>query len=85
VAALAELRGGMAIAAIRFARVGRARMTRDEILRVVTRLPASVRAVTLETHRSLVAGLARPGAGACHGAVSLPEFQRVARRLYACP
>ncbi len=65
VTALAELRRVVAVAAIGFARVGRARVARDEILGVVAGLPGAVGAVTLETHRSLVACLACPGTRAC--------------------
>jgi hypothetical protein len=77
VAALTELRRVVAVAAIRFARVRRARVTRKEVLRVVARFPGTVRTVTLEAHRSLVAGLASPRTRACQRSMPFPEFLRV--------
>jgi len=81
VAALAELRRVMAVAAIRVSCVRRTRVTCKEVLRVVAGPPRTVRAVTLETHGSLVARLTRPGARARERAMALPEFRRMTRRF----
>ena len=79
--ALAELRLVVAVAAIGFPRVGRAWVARYEILGVIAGLSRAVGAVTLETHRSLVACPARPGTRARLWAVPLPELPRMIRRF----
>lgn len=85
VAALAELRWVVAIAASRFACVRRTRVAREEPLSVVARLPGTVRAVTFKTRRAHVTGLAGRRAGVRFPPVSFPELPRVTRRCGACP
>jgi hypothetical protein len=84
-ASLAKLSRIVTIAAVRVASVSRARVTREEIRRVVARLPRNFRAVTLETCRAHVAGLAGSRAGIGLGRMSFPEVPGMTRRWRARP
>ena len=79
VAALTELRGIVAVAAARGARVGGAGVTRKECGRVVARLRADIRAMAVETHRADVTGLARARTRVRLRTMTLPEVPCVAR------
>ena len=81
--ALAELRGVMAIAAIRLTRICGTRVAREKSLRVIARLPGTLGAVTFKTGRAHVAGFARHRAGARFRVVPAAELPRVIRWRHA--
>jgi len=84
VAALAELRRVVAIAAIRLARVRGARVAREELSRMVRHLSRGIGAMAIETRRADVTGLAGPRTRIRVCPMALPELRCVTRRRRSC-
>lgn len=83
-ACLTELRRIVTVGAVRFARVRRAGMARDKVLRMIARLRSGIRPVTLEARRASMTCLASSRTCVRFGPVSLPEIESMSAWRRAC-